>query len=409
MKTYEITNIGQLVTMRGPNRPRRGPELSDIGIVHDAVIQYDDEKITYVGSRSDAPQVAIEDDCRSDAAGYVVTPGLIDAHTHAVFAGSRADEFEQRALGATYQEIAAKGGGIMSSVRQTRAATWEKLGQDSLSHIDMMRACGTTTVEIKSGYGLDLANEKKMLEVAGALNSESMRVVRTFLGTHAVPPEFDSKDEYVDHVLNQMLPTLKDECEFVDIFVEKGYFAHDDARRLSEVARGFGLGLRLHVDQMRDSGGARLAAELGAVTADHLEFTGDDGILALAQSNTLPVLLPGSVYGIRSDKYPDARKMIELGLPLVIATDFNPGSSPTPSLPFCMSLAMTKMGMSVAECLSACTINAAYSLNLGDQIGSLEPGKVADFIIWKYDDYREIPYWISGQPDLTVFNGGFTH
>ncbi len=407
MSITEIVNIGQLVTMSGSSAPRRGQEMSEIGIVEDAVIHLENELITYAGPRLSAPE--INSDSFIDAERMLVTPGLIDAHTHAVFAGNRADEFEQRALGATYQEIAASGGGILSTVAKTRAATKVELKEETKHHLRWMRSCGTTTAEIKSGYGLDLANEQKMLEVAGEFDSGLFSIVRTFLGAHSVPPEARFKDEYLDTVINQMIPALRHQCEFVDMFVEDKYFNHDDARRYAKAAQSFGLQVRLHVDQMRDSGGAILAAEIGAKTADHLEYTSEDGIRALANSQTMPVLLPGSVYGIRSDKFPNARFMIELGLSVVIATDFNPGSSPTPSLPFCMSLAMTKMGMSAAECLTACTINAAHSLNRGDQIGSLEPGKIGDLVIWQYKDYREIAYW-TGYTELNVMNkGGLLH
>ncbi len=401
-----VENIGKLVTMAGPTRPRRGAEMSQIEVIENAVIHYEDGVITYVGRRQNAP--VYKATSITDCGGRLVTPAFVDAHTHTVFAGNRADEFEQRALGATYQEIAARGGGILSTVARTRESHEEALLDAAQMHARWIRQNGTGTVEIKSGYGLDLETELKMLRVAKRLESKEigLSVVRTFLGAHAVPPEATSKAEYLDLVINEMLPAVKDDCEFVDMFVEDKYFNHDDARRYAQAAKQFGLGVRLHVDQMSDSGGAALAAELGAKTADHLEFTGDDGIRALAASQTMPVLLPGSVYGIRSEKYPNARLMMELGLPIVLATDFNPGSSPTPSLPFCMSLAMTKMGMSAAECLTACTINAAYSLNRGEKVGSLESGKAAGIVIWPYMDYREIPYWTGFQPTLTVMKGG---
>ncbi len=400
MRITELTNIGQLVTMSGPARARQGAEMEEIGLIEDAVIHLDGDLIIYAGPRLDAP--AIKASSSFNANGQLVTPGFVDAHTHAVFGGNRVEEFEMRARGATYQAIAKGGGGIISSVRQTRDASYEDLLVGSRNHIDWMRKCGTTTAEVKTGYGLELETELKMIQVAKTLRAEGSGIVRTFLGAHSVPPEANSKAEYLDLVINEMLPAMKDECEFVDMFVEDKYFDHDDARRYAFAAAQLGLGLRLHVDQMGDSGGAALAAELGAKTADHLEFTGENGIRALAKSKTMPVLLPGSVFGIGSNKYPNARLMIELGLPIVLATDFNPGTSPTPSLPFCMSLAMTKMGMSAAECLTACTINAAYSLNRGEKIGSLEPGKLTDIVIWPYKDYREIAYWTGFQPNLMV-------
>ena len=397
-----IRNIGQLVTMRGG--VRLGKNLSDIGLVTDGIVHIDGDVISFAGPVSSAPQFVAEKEV--DAMGCVVTPGLIDAHTHAIFAGNRADEFEQRALGATYQEIAAKGGGILSTVSKTRAATEDELFEESKQHAEWMIRCGTTTAEIKSGYGLNLETELKMLRVAQKLSSSGLSVVRTFLGAHAVPKEARSKAEYLDQVIEEMLPKVAVECDFVDMFVEDRYFDKTDAHRYAARAKEFGLGVRLHVDQMRDSGGAQLAAELGAITADHLEFTGLDGIDALAKSKTMPVLLPGSVVGMRSDKFPDAREMINRGLPVVLATDFNPGTSPTPSLPFSISLAVTKMGMSVAEGLAACTINAAYSLNRGHQIGSLEPGKAADLVIWDFKDYRELGYWVGHTPIRHVITRG---
>jgi imidazolonepropionase len=397
-----IRNIGQLVTMQGGIRT--GKKMSYIGLVTDGIVHIDGDKISYAGPISSAPQFASQQEI--DAKGCVVTPGLVDAHTHAVFAGNRADEFEQLALGTTYQEITAQGRGILTTVAKTRAASEGELFEESKQHAEWMIRCGTTTAEVKSGYGLDLETELKMLRVAKDLQSTGLSVVRTFLGPHCVPKQASSKAEYLDHVINDMLPAVAKECEFVDMFVEDKYFSHDDARRLAARAIEFNLGLRLHVDQMRDSGGAKLAAELGSVSADHLEFTGSDGIDALAKYKTFPILLPGSVYGMRSDNYPDARQMIEKGLPVVLATDFNPGTSPTPSLPFCMSLAVTKMRMSVGECLAACTINAAYSLNRGDIIGSLEPGKVADLVIWDFNDYRELAYWAGHTPIRQVIKFG---
>ena len=280
MSITEIVNIGQLVTMSGSSAPRRGQEMSEIGIVEDAVIHLENELITYAGPRLSAPE--INSDSFIDAERMLVTPGLIDAHTHAVFAGNRADEFEQRALGATYQEIAASGGGILSTVAKTRAATKVELKEETKHHLRWMRACGTTTAEIKSGYGLDLADEQKMLEVAGEFDSGLFSIVRTFLGAHSVPPEARFKDEYLDTVINQMIPALRHQCEFVDMFVEDKYFNHDDARRYAKAAQSFGLQVRLHVDQMRDSGGAILAAEIGAKTADHLEYTSEDGKIGRA-------------------------------------------------------------------------------------------------------------------------------
>jgi imidazolonepropionase len=270
-----------------------------------------------------------------------------------------------------------------------------------------MIRCGTTTAEIKSGYGLNLETELKMLKVAKSLEQAAgITVVRTFLGCHSVPPEANTKLDYLNHVIEDMLPAVSKECEYVDIFVEDKYFDAKDAKKLADAAKIYKLGLRMHVDQMRDSGGALLAAQLGADTADHLEYSNIQGIAMMGIHNVTPILLPGSVYGIRSDHYPSFKELRKEALPYVLATDFNPGSSPTPSLPFCMSLGVTKMGMSVAEALTACTINAAASLKRADKFGSLEPGKAADLVIWGFKDYRELGYWAGYTPVEHVLKFG---
>jgi imidazolonepropionase len=403
MKTV-IRNIGQLVTMRGPTRGRYKAEMSDIGLVEDGEIHISHDKVEFAGRREDAPY--FDPDMELDAVGGLVTPGLVDAHTHAVFAGNRADEFEERAQGVSYQEIAARGGGILSTVRKTRAATEAELFEESKRHAEWMIRCGTTTAEIKSGYGLDIETERKMLRVAKGLSLTGLTVVRTFLGAHSVPPEAHTKLDYLNHVIHDMLPAVAKECEYVDMFVEDKYFDGKDARRYAEAARSLGLGVRLHVDQLRDNGGALLASQIGADTADHLEYSNIQGIAMMGIKGVVPILLPGSVYGIGSDHYPDFRVLRGEALPYVVASDFNPGSSPTPSLPFCMSLGVAKMHMTAAEALTATTINAAYSLKRGAKIGSLEPGKLADLVIWPYRDYREIAYWTGFQPELVVVKNG---
>lgn len=406
MSKIAIRNIGQLVTMQGPSSGRYKEQMSEIGLVPQGEVHILHDRIAYAGPSSQAPTFDADEEI--DAEQGLVTPGLVDAHTHAVFAGDRADEFEERATGVTYQEIAARGGGILGTVRKTRAVSEQELFDQSKKHAEWMIRCGTTTAEIKSGYGLNLETELKMLRVADQLQSTGLGVVRTFLGCHAVPPEAHTKLEYLEHVIHDMLPAVARECEYVDMFVEDRYFDAKDARKYSEAARAHGLGVRLHVDQMRDSGGALLAKQIGADTADHLEYSNLQAISGLHHSGTVPILLPGSVYGIRSEHYPDFKAWRNEANPYVIATDFNPGSSPTPSLPFCMSLAVTKMGFSVAEALTACTINAAYSLKKGHQIGSLEPGKTADLVIWDLKDYRELAYWFGMTPTKRVMKFGQT-
>jgi imidazolonepropionase len=363
-----------------------------------------------VGSR-ETIEPLIGGDCEVvDAGGRVVMPGFVDAHAHPVFAGTRAGEFEERSRGATYQEIAARGGGIQSTVRATRAATIDELVATGKRYASWFLRTGTTTVEAKSGYGLTLEDELKILKVIKRLNSESpLRYVPTFLGAHDVPPEYRSRrEQYVSLLIEEMLPRVTQEklAEFCDVFCEEKVFTTDEARRILSAARRHGLGLRIHADQLSLSGGAKLAAELNTVTADHLEYADSDGIAALKVSGVQPVLLPGSVYALGSSRYPAAREMIDAGLAVVLATDFNPGSSPTPSMTMVLSLATTHMKMTPAESITAATINAAHTLNRGDQIGSLEPNKLADFVIHDCDDYRHLPYFFGIEHSWKVYAGG---
>lgn len=396
MSRLAVLNIGRLCTLSGPQRGRSRGEMSELAVIDHAGFICEDGRFVEIGKSLGIESRLRPDDEVINADGRVVLPGFVDAHTHAVFAGNRADEFQKKVAGATYQEIAASGGGIKSTVRAVRSATLQELSLESKRHVEWMIKGGTTTAEIKSGYGLDSETELKMLHAAKWLGEETgIRVIRTYLGAHAVPPEAPGKAEYLDFVVNQMIPHIAREryAEFVDMFVEQGYFEPEDAEKLGRVAKVHGLGVRLHVDQLTEGGGAELAVRIGAKTADHLEQTGPEGIAALAKSAVFPVLLPASVYGIRAKKYPDARGMIEAGLPVVLATDFNPGSSPTPSMSFVISLAATQMGMTSAESITASTINAAASLNLVHETGSIEAGKSADFVIHDIGHESEIGYW----------------
>jgi imidazolonepropionase len=343
-----------------------------------------------------------------DLGGRIALPGFVDAHTHLVFAGNRLDDFERRARGETYEQIAKAGGGIWSTVEKVRNASEDDLFAQAKKHAEWFLKCGTTTIEAKSGYGLTLEDELKILRVMRRLNDETpLEIVPTFLGAHAVPRE-TSADEYVDLVINEMLPRVVKEklAEFCDVFCERGYFDVDNSRKILTAAKKLGLKLRGHVDQLSNSGGARLMAELGAATADHLEKTDERGIAALKVANVQPVLLPGSVYALGLTSYPRAREMIGAGLAVVLATDFNPGSSPTPSMPMVLSLACTQMKMSPAEAISAATINAAYSLNRGDAVGSLEPGKLANVVVFDCEDYRELAYWFGIPQTHSVYVKG---
>jgi len=409
-ETLAIINCKQLVTLAGPKRPRVGPELSDLGIIADGALLVRDGRIECAGNR-DVVERLISADCEVvDAGGRVVLPGFVDAHTHPVFAGTRVDEFEQRAGGMTYQEIAARGGGIQSTVRATRAATIDDLIAAGKRYAQWFLRGGTTTVEAKSGYGLSLEDELKILRAVRSLDKETpLRFVPTFLGAHDIPPEYRSRrNAYVSLLIDEMLPRVAQEklAEYCDVFCENNVFTTDEAWKILSAARCQGLRLRIHADQLSLSGGAKLAAELGAVTADHLEHTDTEGIAALKTAGVQPVLLPGSVYALGSSQYPRAREMIDAGLAVVLATDFNPGSSPTPSMLMVLSLASTHLRMTPAESISAATINAAYSLGRGDQLGSLELGKVADFVVHDCDDYRELAYFFGVEHALAVYTRG---
>jgi len=374
--------------------------MAELAIIRDGGMLIRDGKIDSVG-----PSNEIEKKSRGaeivDAGGRVVLPGFVDAHTHLVFAGNRLDDFERRARGESYEQISKAGGGIWSTVQKTRAASEHDLLAQAKKRADWFLRCGTTTIEAKSGYGLTLEDELKILRVMRSVNQQSsLEIVPTFLGAHAVPRGMNV-DEYIELVIDQMLRRIARErlAEFCDVFCERGYFDIKQSRRILTAAKKLGLKLRIHLDQLSNLGGAKLAAELKATTADHLEKTDGHGIAALKSAGVQPVLLPGSAYALGSSDYPRAREMIEAGLAVVIATDFNPGSSPTASMPMVLSLACTQMKMSPAEAITAATINAAYSLNRGNRIGSLEPGKLANFSIFDCEDFREIAYWF-GLPQL---------
>ena len=411
--TLAVINCSQVVTLGGPDRPRVGPEMRELSIVADGAMLVVGERIAKVGSRNEIePLIETSGaDCEVvDAGGRVVLPGFVDAHTHPVFAGTRAGEFEKRAEGATYQELAARGGGIQSTVRATREASLDGLVAAGKRYADWFLRTGTTTVEAKSGYGLTLEDELKILRAIKRLNSEHpLRYVPTFLGAHDIPPEYKSRrEQYISLLIGEMLPRVAQEklAEYCDIFCEAKVFTPDESRKVLSAASSQGFGLRIHADQLSLSGGAKLAAELHTVTADHLEHTDSEGIAALKSAGVQPVLLPGSVYALGSTRYPAARAMIEAGLAVVLATDFNPGSSPTPSMTMVHSIASTHMRMTPAESITASTINAAYTLNRGDQIGSLKEGKLADFVIHDCEDYRELAYFFGVEHPWMAYVGG---
>ena len=407
-ESLAIVNIGQLVTLAGPGRPRVGAELRELGIIRDAAVLIEDGHVVaaapYHEIKSKIPRHAV------DAEGRCVTPGFVDAHTHLIFAGNRAAEFEMRIAGASYQEIAAAGGGIRSTVKATRAASEEELLAESRRHRDWMLRSGTTTAEAKSGYGLERETELRMLRVMARLDAEGpMHLVPTLLAAHTLPPEFaDRRAEYVRWVAEELIPEVArlKLARFCDAFCDDHAFTVEEARTVLTAARTHGLWLRLHAEQFRPGTGATLAAEIGARTADHLETVTTETLDALRAAAVQPVLLPGSVFALARTAYPPARAMVERGLAIVVATDFNPGSSPICSMPFILSLACLHMALTPAEALTATTINAAWSLGLGKEIGSLETGKQADFLIHEFADYRELAYFIATPALPKIFIAG---
>jgi imidazolonepropionase len=410
MRDLVVVNCRQLVTLAGPARARTGAEMRELAIIADGALVARDGRILKVGTRAEIERVASADAEIVDAGGRVVLPGFVDAHTHPVFAGNRADEFEERAAGATYAEIAARGGGIRSTVRRTREAGEADLLAAARRYRGWFLRGGTTTIEAKSGYGLTTADELKILRVIRELGAEgSLRTAPTFLGAHEVPDEYRGRRrDYIRLLIEEMLPAVWREglAESCDVFCEPSVFPVEEARGILEAARALGFRIRMHADQFSADEGSLLAAEMGADTADHLEATTERGWTALAAAHVQPVLLPASVCCLGTHRYPAARQMIERGLAVTLGTDFNPGSSPTTSMPLVLSLAVTQLKMTCAEAITAATINAACSLRRGGRVGSLEEGKLADFAIHDCDDYRELPYFFGRDTARAVYIGG---
>jgi imidazolonepropionase len=405
-----VVNIGQLVTMAGPARARVGAEMRELGIVKDGALLIEGGRIVAAGAYAELKGRIAADAHVIDARGGCVTPGFVDAHTHLAFAGNRAAEFEQRIAGASYQEIAAAGGGILRTVALTRAASEEELLAAGARHRDWMLRGGTTTMEAKSGYGLDCATELKMLRVLRKLDEDGpARIHRTLLAAHTVPPEFARRrGEYVRMVTDELIPevAVAGLAESCDAFCDDHAFTVEECRTVLTAAQRHGLKLRIHAEQFKPGTGAALAAELGAATADHLETVAGETIALLREAGVQPVLLPASVFCLSRTQYPPARAMIEAGLGVVVATDFNPGSSPAASMAFVFSLSCLQMGMTPAEALTAGTINAACSLGAGAETGSLEAGKRADFLMHEFGDYRELAYFVAAPLRPRVFVAG---
>ena len=384
--------------------------MPGLGIIDNGSLLARDGVIVAVGAASEVEPQAGRDALRIDASESVVMPGFVDAHTHPVFAGTREDEYEMRAAGLTYQEIAARGGGIRATVRKTRAASEDELFEAALARVRRLLEHGTTTIEAKSGYGLTYEDELKILRVIRRLNAETpLDLVPTFLGAHEIPDEYrTAREDYIRLITDEMLPGVAEEglARYSDVFCEAHVFTVDESRRVLTRAKQLGLGLRIHAEQLSLSGGAGLAAGLGADSADHLEWIDSEGIDALAQAGVMAVLLPGAVFNLGLSRYAPARALIEAGVPVALATDFNPGSSPTPSMQMILSIACTQMRLTPAEAIVAATINPAYSLGRGAQIGSLEVGKQADVVVFDCPDYRQIPYFYGVNHAAVVIKSG---
>lgn len=391
-----LINIKQIVTVaaRGA-RVKTGPAMRDLGIVEDGAVLVENSRIRWVGAMKDMTMGAVKEATVVDCYGKVLMPGFVDSHTHALFAGSREDEFAQRAAGLSYEDIAAKGGGILSTVRQVRLASKKELKKCARRHLTAMMQHGTTTVEIKSGYGLSVEGEVKMLESINELaDEEVISIVPTFLGAHAVPPEFSGNTRgYVELLCEKMIPYVRQKqlATFCDVFCEKGYFDVADSARILARAMELGMMVKIHADELHQNGGAELAAKLGAVSADHLEHISDAGIDALRESNVVATLLPGVSFFL-GHPYAPARALINAGVPVALSTDFNPGTCMSYSMPLMMTIACTQMKMTPEEAITASTLNAAAALNMSTELGSIEVGKKADLIALDIPDYRFLAY-----------------
>lgn len=439
-----IHNAGQLITCASGGKPKRGASMQDVGIIADGAVAIADGKFVGVGTSGEILAAFMADEM-TDAEGRVVCPGFVDPHTHIVYAGDRLNEFELKIKGAEYLEILANGGGIISTVRQTRDASFDDLVSQSRGRLDKMLACGTTTCEIKTGYGLDTETEMKMLRVIEELdNTNPIDIVPTFLAAHTVPLEFKGNtDGYVELICNEMLPAAVEwylsysmgnrlrrgfvgdpdfaTCGtgmirqamqhpqmnfFVDVFTEKNAFDLEQSRRILSTARSLGFRLKAHVDQFTNLGGSRLGVESGAVSIDHLDVISDDEIAELAISDTIGIVIPTENFNAGKTQFAPARKLIDSGCAVALSTDYNPGSAPCPSMPMAMAISCRYQKLLPSEALNAATVNAAHAIGLGDSHGSIEVSKQADFLVTDVRDYRQLAYEFGGNLILKVIKAG---
>ncbi len=413
-----IYNAGQLVTCASGGKPKRLGEMLDVGIIANGAVAVVDGTFVGIGTSTEILE-AFSSDNMIDAGGRVVCPGFVDPHTHIVFAGDRLNEFELRIKGADYLEILAAGGGIISTVKHTREASFKSLVEQSWKRLDKMLACGTTTSEIKTGYGLDTETELKMLRVIEALDkTHAIDIVPTFLAAHTVPPEFKGNtDGYVDLICDEMQPLAwkwYEESHFIggnrpffcDVFTEKNAFDLEQSRRILDASRHIGFGIKAHVDQFTNLGGSRLGIESGAVSIDHLDAITDEEIIELAASDTIGIVIPTENFNAGKTQFANARKMIDRGCAIALSTDYNPGSAPCPSQPMAMAIACRYQKLLPSEALNAATINAAFAIGLSEKVGSIEMGKQADLLVLDAADYREVVYEFGGNLVAKVIKNG---
>ncbi len=394
--TLVIKNIDNLITLQGENRARRGEELKDIGLINDGILAVRDDEIIYVGKGQLPDNIEIDDNTLIlDGKGKTITPGLIDSHTHLVHGGSRENELDMKLHGVPYLDILAAGGGIHSTMKATQEASFDDLYEQAKKSLNIMMSFGVTTVEGKSGYGIeDFETEIRQLEVAHKLNEDHpVDVISTFMGAHSIPKTYeDDPEKFVEIIINEMLPVVEERklAEFCDVFCEEGVFSVDQTRRILLAAREHKMKLKIHADEIVTLGGAELAAEIGCVSADHLLAASDKGLEALANSDTIATLLPGTAFNLDAE-FANARKMIDMGVAVAISTDYNPGSCPTENIQFIMTLSSLKMKMTPEEVITGVTINGAAALSIEDKVGSLQVGKKADIAIF---DAPNLPYII---------------
>ncbi|MFJ7930741.1 imidazolonepropionase [Peribacillus sp. NPDC096448] len=412
-KPIWIKHATQLATLTSERKgPRSKEGMSELGLIEDGSIWMESGLIQAVGTTKELEKLYADRMHEAevfDASGHLVTPGLVDPHTHVVYGGSREREFEMRLEGATYMDIMNAGGGIHATTRMTREASEEELMEQTIRRLDSFLAHGVTTVEGKSGYGMNLETELKQLRVMKKLQEEHpIDLVPTFMGAHAVPKDYKGReDEFVDHLINDMLPIVAEEklAEFNDVFCEKGVFTPEQSERILKAGKKYGLIPKIHADEIEPYGGAELAAKIGAISAEHLLKASEEGIQAMAKSGTIACLLPATALYLREDAAP-GRRMVDEGVAVAISTDCNPGSSPTTSMPLVMNLACISMRLTPAEALTAATYNAACAINRQEKVGSLEVGKQADVVLWNVENYQELQYLFGVNHVKTVWKNG---